>query len=200
MHLYELVRLCAVWDKPRDDRESIPTILALLAKPEVIETLVEDTHRSYATDATPHDLRPTNDPVIESAKVAWWQRYRIERADEQVQKVSEWIATAREQADAIIASAALKSLREFRDAHIAHNLSLPETPAGMQDEVRPVRYGDETILDATVDIVDALHLALNGTSFDWEGAREIASNNARDLWNGCRFEVPNPMRRRGIPG
>lgn len=51
-----------------------------------------------------------------------------------------------------------------------------------------------------MEIVDTLHLALNSTSFDWEGAREIAANNARDLWNGCRFEIQNPMKRRGIPG
>jgi hypothetical protein len=200
MHLYELVRLCAIWDKPGTDRESIPTILALLGRSEIIEKLVQDTYRSYASDAMPHDLRPTDDPDIEAAKAAWWERYRVERAEEQAQKVRDWIATAQEKADAIIASPALKSLRGFRDAYVAHNLTPSETPPNMQDEVRPVRYGDETpILDATVEIVDALHLALNGTSFDWEGARGIAANNARDLWNGCRFEIRNPMRRRSLP-
>jgi hypothetical protein len=199
-HLYELVRLCAVWDKPGTDRESIPTILALLGKPEIIEKLVQDTYGSYASGAMPHDLRPTDDPDIEAAKAAWWERYRVERAEEQARKVRDWIAIAQEKADAIITSPALKSLRKFWDGYIAHNLTVLQAPANMQDEVRPVRYGDETsILDATVEIVDALHLALNESSFDWEGAREIAANNARELWNGCRFEIRNPMRRRSLP-
>jgi DNA/RNA-binding domain of Phe-tRNA-synthetase-like protein len=147
----------------------------------------------------PHDLRPTNDPETEAAKIAWWERYRVERADEQAKKVREWIATAHEKAEAIINSLALKSLRDFRDAYIAHNLTLRETPPDREDEVRPVKYGDEMpILDATVEIVNALHLALNGSSFDWEGAREIAANNASDLWNGCRFEIRDPMRRRRL--
>ena len=33
MHLFELVRLCAMWDGPGDDRESIPISLPCLTNP-----------------------------------------------------------------------------------------------------------------------------------------------------------------------
>jgi hypothetical protein len=42
MHLFELARLCAMWGGPRDDRESIPTIIALFNEPELIDQLIAD--------------------------------------------------------------------------------------------------------------------------------------------------------------
>ena len=49
-----------------------------------------------------------------------------------------------------------------------------------------MRYGDETALvEDTVAVADALHLGLNGTSFDWNGSRQMARRNAAALWDNC---------------
>ena len=54
-----------------------------------------------------------------------------------------------------------------------------------------IRYGDETkLLRLTIRIVDRLHLALIGTGFVWEMAKEHANRNANELWSSCRFEFP----------
>ena len=188
MHLFELVRLCALWDKPAKDRESIPTIMALIDKTEIVESLIASTHRYYANEVTAAYLNPSTDPQHHAAYQAWWDEERKRRADEEAAKVRTWLIEARTQADTIQASPELAALRNFRDSYIAHNLRLPEPSLNSPATVHQVKYGDETrLLEQTVKIADNLHLALNGTSFDWDGSREIAENNARDLWEACQF-------------
>src|SRR5262249_21997395 len=43
---FEIIRLCALWDRPEIDKENIPIIIKLVDDRDVIETLVEET-RSY---------------------------------------------------------------------------------------------------------------------------------------------------------
>lgn len=188
MHMFELVRLCALWDRPSVDRESIPTILALIDKAEIADTLAADTHRFYANELTATHLTPFKDADHQAAYEAWWAEERQCRADEETAKLRTWLAEARSQAVAVQESPELAALRTFRDGYIAHNLSQPEPDQKAPTEVRGVRYGDEAkLLDTTVHIADRLHLALNGTSFMWDDSREIARKNAKSLWEACQF-------------
>ena len=43
LHQFEIVRLCALWDRAGADRESIPTIIELIKPPDVIEALAQET-------------------------------------------------------------------------------------------------------------------------------------------------------------
>ena len=43
LHQFEIVRLCALWDRTGEDKESIPTIIELIDLPEVIEELAQET-------------------------------------------------------------------------------------------------------------------------------------------------------------
>ncbi len=79
MHLFEMIRLAALWDSPRDDRESIPTIIALFDTPELIERLVQEIREEFGSEPAPYDLRPSSDPEIIEAKKAWWVHARAER-------------------------------------------------------------------------------------------------------------------------
>ena len=191
MHLFEVVRLCALWDPVREDRESIPTILALVNTPALIDQLAADTYDHFIAQVAPRDLNPSTDPELEAAKRTWWEGYRVQRAEEEAAKARERLAVAAAQAEAVATSPELRSLRAFRDAHIAHNLDLPEPHI---DEValpaRRVVCGDEAkVLEQTVSIADALQLGINGSSFDWEGSRAIARKNAAALWDGCTIHV-----------
>src|SRR5262245_47123536 len=50
LHQFEIVRLCALWDRAEEDKENIPTIVELISDPKVIDALVEET-RSHWKDA-----------------------------------------------------------------------------------------------------------------------------------------------------
>jgi hypothetical protein len=193
MHLFEIVRLCALWDRASMDRESIPTIIALFNEPALIDQIARDRHDLYANQAEPAD--PGSDPEHAAAFRAWWKKDRSDFAQEAEQQVRKQLAFAAEKAAEVGASSRLKAMRNFRDTYIAHNLTLPELDMKIEENVLPVRYGDENaLLEDTVAVADALHCGLNGTSFDWEGSKQIARGNAAALWANCTFHIPSRSR------
>jgi len=186
MHLFELVRLCAMWDVLRDDRESIPTIIALFNEPELIDQLV--------AVARAHDANEVPPETVDSESASrLWKEDRKSCADRAAATVREKLSFAVSKAEEIRATPQLKALKRFRNSYIAHNLGMPDG----KGRVENVKYGDEAfILDATVAIADALHQGLKGTDFDWKGERDIARRNAQALWDHCTFEIPaRPPRR-----
>lgn len=190
LHLFEFVRLCALWDSCRDDRESIPTILALIDKPDILRQVVAETHAKFANSAPPYDLRPSKDPVIVEMKREWWMKYRAERAEEEAARTQEQLAAALLRITAMQANPVLKVLRDFRDEFIAHNLSLPKLLEAGEGGARRLRYGDERpLLRETIKIADLLHRALNDTTFFWLDARRMARRDAKALWTRCTFNI-----------
>lgn len=190
LHLFEFVRLCALWDSPGDDRESIPTILALINKPEILRQIVEETRAKFANDAFPHDMNPSSDPGMEEWKREWWAEECAERAEEEADRTQEQLAAAVFRITAMQANPTLTVLRSFRDEFIAHNLSLPKAPDAAEGGVQRLRYGDERpLLRETIKIADLLHRALNDTTFFWLDARRSARREARALWTRCTFDI-----------
>jgi hypothetical protein len=190
MHLFELVRLCAMWDRPRDDRESIPTIIALFNEPELIDQLVVEAHAFHANEVPP-------DTVDGESASKWWQGDREACADLVAATIREKLSFAVTKAEEILATPQLKALMDFRNSYIAHNLDLPDPSGDGEGSVEKFKYGDETfVLDATVSIADVLHHGLNRTGFDWNGSRDMARRNAQALWDHCTFQIPvRPPRR-----
>jgi AbiU2 len=101
-----------------------------------------------------------------------------------MRRLEDTIKAARETA----ASARLTSVRNLRDK-LAHRLKKTHAEKG-RGIVNPAKYGDEKVLlQETINIVDGLHLSINGTNRDWEDARRIAEKNARALWERCSFDI-----------
>jgi hypothetical protein len=48
LHQFEIVRLCALWDRAGADKESIPTIIELIKPSDVIEALAQETLRHWS--------------------------------------------------------------------------------------------------------------------------------------------------------
>jgi AbiU2 len=95
------------------------------------------------------------------------------------------IKAARETAD----SPKLISVRNLRDK-LAHRLKRTRAEMTAPGTVHPAKYGDEKdLLEETINIVDGLHLGINGTKRNWEDARRIAQKNARALWEHCSFDI-----------
>jgi hypothetical protein len=193
MHLFEIIRLCALWDPPGTERESIPTIVQFFNAPAIVDQMARDRHDRYANQAEPADLG--SDPEYAAAYREAWKKDRSAAAREAEQRLRQRLGFAAEKAAEVVTSSRLKAMREFRDAYIAHNLTLPEADTTSEENVMRVHPGDETaLLEDTVAVADALHSELNDTSFDWEGARQMASRNAAALWDNCAFNVPRRIQ------
>jgi hypothetical protein len=188
MHLFEIIRLCALWDPPGTDRESIPTIVELFNEPALVDQIARDRHDRYANQE-PADLG--SDPEFAAAYRETWKADRIAAAQEAEQRLRQRLGFVAEKAAKIATSPRLKAIRDFRDAYIAHNLTLPEPDMASEENVSRVRYGDETaLLKNTVAVANALHSGLNDTSFAWDESRQMARRNAAALWENCAFNVP----------
>jgi hypothetical protein len=116
LHQFEIVRLCALWDRVGDDKESIPTIVALIDRPEVIEALAHESRAQW----TGHD-----------------EGFGQERAQKARDELGKAIANAR----AILRSPKLLSIMNLRHKHLAHSLT-ETTPI----PVRTVKLFGEHVL------------------------------------------------------
>jgi AbiU2 len=192
MHLFEIIRLCALWDSPGTDRESIPTIVELFNVPALVDQIARDRYDHYAKHESA-DLG--SDPDFAAAYREAWKKDRAAAAREAEQRLRQRLGFAAEKAAEVSRSSRLKAMRDFRDAHIAHNLALPEPDLTSEEDVLRMRPRDEAaLLKDTVAVANALHGGLNDTSFDWEDSRQMASRNAAALWDNCAFHVPSRLR------
>jgi hypothetical protein len=166
MHFFEIVRLCALWDTPGGNRESVPTVVQIVDDPAVMEELAAGIRTHWAK-------RPE-----------WDQRFGSERAALDIELLERTIERAKE----VLSSKRLWSVKNMRDKSLAH--SLTATRLELREPVAPMKYGDERwLFDESIAVVDGLHTAINSAGFMWESARETARRNARTLWEGCQFTI-----------
>lgn len=160
MHQIEVVRICALWDQPGLDRESILTVIELIDDPKVIEALADQ-----ARAGLPEEIG----------------KKRAERA---AAGLRDAIKNAREQRG----SERLKAIRNLRDKHIAHYLS--ETIEEKTGTVGPMKVGDErVVLDASIPIVEALNSWVNNVALPLKEAQAIDRKCAEALWQACTFKI-----------
>lgn len=98
------------------------------------------------------------------------------------------LQAAMAKAQELINSEQLKSVKNLRDKHLAHQLEY--TYAEQQGTIQPMKYGDEVdLLKETIDIIDALTIGIDGANFDFDEVRYIARNFADALWKGCTIKA-----------
>jgi hypothetical protein len=187
IHRYEIIRICTFWDGVDLEKANIPTALELVDDPRISSQAAKEMEDHFGnigfSIANPHP-----DPAIQTEIEALLheneQAFGRQQGAIAVQRLEGVIKTARK----TIASPRLTSVRNARDK-LAHRLK--ETRAEKSPgTVHPARYGDEKdLLKETIDIVNGLHLSINGTNWDWENSRRIAQKNARALWEHCSFDI-----------
>jgi hypothetical protein len=160
MHQIELVRVCALWDNPTLDRESILSVIEMIDDPDVLETLA---------DQARGDLPK---PVAD------------QRAAKALANLKEAIKKAREMRN----SKDLKSIRSLRDKHVAHYLT--EKAEEAENALAPMKHGDEgPVIEASIAIVEALNSYVNGVGLSFSDCRAIDQKCAAALWNACAFKI-----------
>jgi AbiU2 len=188
MHFFEIVRLCALWDGVDRDKENVPTIIELIDDSYVIANLTAETRAHWSSRPLPRSYDSSRDQETQKAIQEAMQRSQEKWADKQAAETASRLNMAIAKAKSVFASPKLCSVLNIRHKHIAH--SLTETSLERKGSVHPMKYGDEQwLFEQTLQIVDDLHIGINGASFMWGDAIRIARRNAESLWKSCTFAV-----------
>jgi hypothetical protein len=185
LHQFEIVRLCALWDRAELHKESIPTIIELIDHNDVIESLVQETASHWNGDVG-SILNPSDDPDQHALEIDMLRLGKENSANEQAQKARIELRKAIQDSRAISKSPRLQVIMNLRNKHLAHSLS--HTRREKAGPIAPMKYGDEReVLNATLPIVESLCCWVNGCSFSFKESKDIGRENAEALWKGCSF-------------
>jgi hypothetical protein len=188
LHQFEIVRLCALWDRAELERENIPTVIELIDHPDVIEALAQETEARRKGQGG-QIINLSDDPELDAMEVEALRRNNEEFAAEEAQRARNELRKAIHDGRAILDSPKHASIMNLRDKYLAHSLTetIRERKVGTID---PMKYGDErSVLNASLPIVQALLCHVNGKSFDFEQSRHFDRENAKALWEACTFNI-----------
>lgn len=156
---YEILRLCALWDRGAMDRESI---LAMV-------DLIDDANVTTVVSAK----------LCESECVAVPNSY----VEGQLARLAKAIRVAKR----VSGSGFRRSLLTFRDHRLAHSLTPPINPSGAAPA--PKYGYERRLLRASVAVVDGFNGALRNSSFAFDISFENSKRNAEALWHSANFAV-----------
>ena len=187
IHRYEIIRLCTFWDGVDLDKANIPTVIELVDDPGISNQVAKEMEDHWGNIGF-QDVNPDPDPAIRTRIEAGLHENNKAFGREEGVKAMQRLEEAIKDARKTLASPRLTSVRNARDK-LAHQLKKTRVERD-RDTVHPAKYGDEQdLLKVTIEIVDGLHLSINGTNWDWENSRRIAQKNARALWEHCSFDI-----------
>jgi hypothetical protein len=187
IHQFEIVRLCALWDRAAEEKENIPTIIELIDDPAIIEALAQET-KAYWRNNPPTSINPPQDPEKLKLENKAVQQINEKYGEEQAQKAREQLPKTIADARALSSSPLLIGIMNMRDKHLAHSLS--ETRREKRGPVQPMKYGDERkVLEDTQPIVQTLYSWVNGIGLSFEDSRKIDREYAQSLWMACAFNI-----------
>jgi hypothetical protein len=190
MHQIEIVRLCALWDPPKIERETIPTIIELIDHLEVLARLADAVRAQYPP--------VTANQVAEGSDAEVINFYHAKLGNERSQEALVELRTAIDHARELQKSERLKAIRTLRNFHVAHNLT--REAKDKLGAVEPMKLGDEKIiLGETLSILKSLYSGVNGIGFSFEASRKIDRKCAEALWNRCTFTIEPERSRQGAP-
>lgn len=185
---YELVRLCALWDSSSPDRESIPTIAALVDCDAVRTMLAHEAESHWVR--IPMRVMPADENSDDETQRLVESMARESSAAfgaKQAQNALRWLKSAGKMSIRVRECDRYLALVDSRDRHIAHNLS---SAAGKKAPLKTVKYGDDNwLLALSIRIIDRLYLGVCGASFDWNGSQKIAEKRALNFWHGISLKV-----------
>lgn len=188
MFKFEIIRLLSLWDNPADNNISILTVVLLIEDNDVIQNLKQSefNHHANSKPAFFYKDQTKRDMEELSAQFEDGQRaYAKERANKLEVSLRQTIKDVND----FVKSETKTSLKNTR-YHLSH--SLTQTHAEKESPINPMKYGDETaLLKKSCAIIEDLYCWVNGTSFDIEeDCRRIYREEAEELWNNCRFDLP----------
>lgn len=187
---YEVGRVVSIWDDVDYEKDSFPTIFAILDGASVCRQV----YRNQLRD----EIRTSHGPYIIGAEnldsdvvrnlerqSATWSRERNR------QNLVKYTKRARRLFYSTISSKRLESLRRYRDQLVAHNIDweLKDQETTNTQPLDPVKYGQSgKLLRISCSLSFALNIAFRSTDFPYKDRFEISKKNTDALWGGARFE------------
>jgi len=188
MHQIEIVRLCALWDSPHPDNETIPTVIAFIDDQKIVEALANETRAHHASIPTRIYEGKNETAEMRDLISKAMQQNDIDFGNQQAANAIEALQDAIKKSLEITSSPLLATVRNLRNKHVAHYIT--ETRAEKVGPIAPMKYGDETrLLKATIPIVEALYCWVNGISLSFDDSKETDRKNAEALWHTCTFKI-----------
>jgi hypothetical protein len=185
---FEIMRLSALWDDPRENRESIPTLLEFIRDIEVRDELQRLCAAQWERQSNRPILIGENVDEIEAQSIRESiSNNEIEFGRIEAAKSRRRLELGVKAADLLKNSKRIHAIKDFRHTRLAHNLG--ESAAKISPHER-AKYGDERfVLDRTLHIVSCLNLGIRGASFEWDKSRKIAERYAVAFWGGVNLNV-----------
>ncbi len=160
---YEILKLTALWDSPSENRESIPTIAALIDHDKIRSKLEQEMEN-------------------------YWSKEDDSRfGKQQSENVKRWLSNSVKISAKVTRHERFKAMIDFRDHHIAHNL---DTNAQRRAPDAKSKSGDEKrLMRISIRAVKMLYLGVCHTDFAADQSTEISKKNARLFWEGVTVKV-----------
>ncbi len=176
----ELTRLCALWDAPKIDRISLPTIAALINHPEVLEILRRD-HAAGWGGADP--IKIDNEDELAPEDIDHFREMFKRSTDQFVERTFHRnLRIAISGVSAVAASARLRAIFNYRNHFIAHNLEEGSLGRASLPSNLP-KYGYERkLLRTTQRMANALTVVINNSGFAYDWNRSFAERNSQSLF------------------
>jgi hypothetical protein len=185
---YQVIRLCALWDNDSGkERASLPVVAALIRDRRVRKLIACDRYSSR-TAIKPRLLNPDPDPDLLNAQFRMNERIQERRGRTDARKALRGLRRCIRDIDKVEVSERLRSLRDFRNKHVAHCLQANATEV---HSTNTLAYGqEEELLELTLRLVDQLALDLVDTNHCWETTKDYARRCASELWQNISFAIP----------
>ena len=180
----ELTRLCALWDSPSPDRVSLPTLMCLIADPQVVQRL----ERDHAAGWGGGDIRLDNEEELSAEDREHFQAMFRRRNDEFVgQNFRRNLRLSLCGVAAVWRSDRLRGVFNHRDRFIAHNLEA-ESLGRAGTAFRPPRYGQERkLLGSTQRLANALTVVIRNRAFAYGMSHGFSTKNSNSLFRAIRI-------------
>jgi hypothetical protein len=191
MHDFEMVRLCALWISPQnaeDETESIPTVVAIIDHPSVIDALVQ-TERSHWGDITARNMASLN-PALTELELEAIKQNEDKFGEGQASKARSDLLEAISQTKRLRASPRFTALKNHRDKYLAHSLASTKHEKKTGQPLPLAKYNYATkLFDLSIPIVEKLYHCVTGKGFDISQSQKISKRCAEALWGRCTFTI-----------
>ena len=188
LHRQEVVSVCALWDSVDLDKFNIPTIVALVDNEDVQKLLHQKIYSSWADQSYNPEPGLDRDTVKQLTQMI--EKNNAKEGAQQADKILEQLIVSVASTKEMVTSNLLESIMELRDKHIAHALEITRREKKAAEPIEVPKHGDTgKIITLSIEIVDALTLAIRNTDFAFGQSREIHASCANELWSACNFAI-----------
>ena len=186
---YEILKLTSLWDSPEKNRESIPTVAALIDNDEVRKHLRQEmeSHWLNMESRILFTEEQENSEELQQIILEMSRDSNSQFGKQQGEKVLNWLSNSVKISNRVQNHSKFKAMVDFRNQYLAHNLDV--TTSIKSNNVRLKHADQKRLMRISIKVIEILYLGVCGVSFDVTGSKHISRKNARLFWEGVNINV-----------